>query len=257
LPLCYYRLSETIFYFIPMIGTTKKISFPCLILLSLMPGLLYAQTAPLLNFEAVLVGPENTDRHHPVQIEYYKDYYIFLSEEVDIWLGEVNQELRTIKRRNRKRIKKKKPIKLKDYPKWKQNRELIKSLEKDKILIKNYIEHWENYDTRKDSVMADFQLIYDPNRCFDLITADIVLSKEEYSIDTYEAPPDYFDWNEFTIRQKGNCPDSYMPQGKTCVKNIEVETTFQKPPVYTILNLLQDIPVHLDGYKEVSCDGKL
>lgn len=214
---------------------------------------LISQSISLSNFDVVLVGPKNTNRHHPAQIDYYIDYYKFLEEEVDLWLSEINLEQSIIKRRNRKRIRKKKPIRLADYPKWKYNRELVESLESDKQLVTNFISYWQDYNVKPDSVLRDFQKIYDEDLCFDIISKDIVLSKEEYSISLYEAPKGTFDWEEFIQRQKGNCPTDYLPSGKTCNKHIEIETTFQKPLVFNIMNLLDDLPIHLDGWKKVTC----
>jgi hypothetical protein len=224
--------------------------FGCL--LNMVP--LPAQSTTLTNYEVTLVGPLNTDKHHPAQKAYYIDYFGFLLEEVDQWLKEVNRELKNIKRRNRKRIKKQKPIKLKDYPKWKLNNELTRSLSADQVIIEDYIQKWKDYNiATPDSVMRSFQNAYDPDLCFDLITSEIVLSKEEYLIENDEVENGYFVWNEFIQKSSYNCPTEYRDNGKTCIKSREIESQSQLPPTFLISNLLTDLPVHLDGWKIITC----
>ena len=168
------------------------------ILLILSFTCLNAQTENLINYKVTLIGPSNVDHHHPTQINYYLDYFAYLKEEVDIWLKELNSELKIIRKKNRKRIENKRPIKSRDYPAWKKNNDLIKDLEQDKIYIQEYIYLWENFNyVVPDSVTKVFMDVFDKNLCFDLISEKLVLSPKEYQIATYQPETNLFVWKEF------------------------------------------------------------
>ena len=213
-----------------------------------------AQTLALTNFDVVLVGPLNTDRYHQVQEEYYRGYFIFLNKEVNDWLKEVNGELKVIARRNRRRLRKKRPVKFKDYPAWKAKKELRKSLENDKTHIKEYIQKWADYDKNQETVMQRFMKIYNDSLCIDIISSKIVLSPKEYIINLYQPEMGYFNWNEFIPKTSFQCPENYIIQGKSCIKNIELKTEIKATPIFSILNLLNDLPIYLDGWKEIDCN---
>ncbi len=215
---------------------------------------LFSQTTTLINYEVTLIGPRNTDLHHRVQIDYYVDYFMFLEEEVDTWLGEINRDLRAIRKRNKNRIIKKKPIKTRDYPAWKNNNEIKKDLEADKKTIQEYIAYWENFDFSKpDSAVQVFMENFDENLCYDLISQEIVLAPKEYKIQLFEPESDLFIWYEFIKKESFTCPTDYENKGKTCAKRMELAIEKENPPVFLIQNQLTDLPFHLDGYKQITC----
>ncbi len=215
---------------------------------------LNAQTENLINYDVTLIGPSNVDHHHPAQINYYLDYFAYLEEEVDVWLKELNDELRTIRKRNRKRIANKRPIKSKDYPVWKKNNDIIKDLEQDKIYIQAYIDLWENYNyTAPDSVTQVFMDVFDENLCFDLISEKLVLSPKEYQIATYQPATNLFIWKEFMPKTSFQCPEGYETDGKTCWQELSVPIKNTTPPVFLIQNKLTRLPFHLDGFKQITC----
>ena len=229
-----------------------KYSYIILFLLSSL--CLNAQTENLINYEVTLIGPSNVDHHHPVQISYYLDYFDFLEEEVNVWLKELNRELKTIRKRNRKRIENKRPIKSRDYPAWKKNTDIIKDLEQDKIHIKNYISHWENYNYEEpDSVMKVFMKVHDEGLCFDLISEKLVLSPKEYSINTFQPAPNLFIWKEYIPKNSFQCPEGYDSIGKTCSKKVSLEIDNSLPSIFLIQNKLTNLPFHLDGFKQITC----
>ncbi|MFK7980519.1 MAG: hypothetical protein AB8G86_11085 [Saprospiraceae bacterium] len=215
---------------------------------------LQAQTENLINYEVTLIGPSNVDHHHLAQVNYYLDYFAYLEEEVDAWLKELNGELKLIRKRNRKRIDNKRPIKSKDYPAWKKNTDIIKDLEQDKYYIKTYITLWENYNyVAPDSVTKIFMTIFDKSLCFDLISEKLVLSPKEYKIVTYEPVPNIFIWKEFIPKTSFQCPVGYETNGKTCWKELSVDIENTMPPVFLIQNKLTQLPFHLDGFKQITC----
>ena len=207
-----------------------------------------------MNYEVTLIGPSNVNHHHPVQVDYYLDYFAFLEEEVNVWLGELNKDLRVIRKRNRKRIENKRPIKSKDYPTWKKNTDIIKDLEADKIRIKNYISLWENYDyTEPDSVMQVFMKTFDEVLCFDLISERLILSPKEYSINTFQPAPNLFIWKEYVPKNSFQCPAGYEADGKICWKEFNLEIDKALPSTFQIQNKLTNLPFHLDGFKQITC----
>lgn len=213
-----------------------------------------SQSIDLINYEVTLIGPRNTDLHHPTQVDYYIDYFSFLEEEVDAWLGEINRDLRAIRKRNKNRIIRKKPIKTRDYPAWKKNNEILLDLEADKAVIKKYIAYWENFDfTKPDSAVQVFMENFDENLCYDLISEQIVLAPKEYKIQLFEPQPDLFVWYEFIHKETFTCPTDYEDKGKTCAKRMELAIEKENPPVFLIQNQLTDLPFHLDGYKQITC----
>jgi len=215
---------------------------------------LNAQTENLTNYEVTLIGPNNVDHHHPVQVDYYLDYFDYLKEEVDIWLGELNSELRVIKKRNRRRIENKRPIKSKDYPAWKKNNDIIKDLEQDKALIQNYITLWENYNyTEPDSVTKVFMKVFEETLCFDLISEKLVLSPKEYKIATYQPKTNLFVWKEFIPKSSFQCPQGYQTNEKTCWQELSLDIENTMPSVFLIQNKLTQLPFHLDGFKQITC----
>lgn len=215
---------------------------------------LISQTTTLINYEVTLIGPRNTDIHHLAQVDYYVDYFTFLEEEVDDWLGEINRDLRDIRKRNKRRIVRKKPIKTRDYPSWKKNNEILKDLEADKSTIQKYIAHWENFDFSKpDSAVQVFMENFDEELCYDLISEHIVLAPKEYKIQLYNPEPDLFVWYEFIKKETVTCPTDYENKGKTCAKRMELAIEKENPPVFLIQNQLTDLPFHLDGYKQITC----
>jgi len=215
---------------------------------------LFSQTNSLISYEVTLIGPKNTDLHHPAQVDYYVDYFLFLEEEVDAWLGEINRDLRGIRKRNKNRIIKKKPIKTRDYPAWKKNNEILKDLETDKAIIQKYIAYWENFDFSKpDSAVHVFMENFDENLCYDLISEQIVLAPREYKIKLFEPEPNLFVWYEFIKKDAFTCPSDYENKGKTCAKRMELAIEKETPPVFLIQNQLTDLPFHLDGYKQITC----
>jgi len=215
---------------------------------------LFGQTANLISYEVTLLGPRNTDMHHPVQVDYYVDYYKFLEEEVDEWLREINRDLKDIRKRNKSRIVKKKPIKTRDYPAWKKNNEILKDLEEDKASIQAFIAHWENFDfTKPDSAVHVFMENFDENLCYDIISEEIVLSPKEYKISLLKPEPNVFIWYEFIKKDAFTCPKDYQNKGRTCAKRMELAIDNEIPPVFLIQNQLTDLPFHLDGYKRITC----
>lgn len=207
-----------------------------------------------MNYEVTLVGPSNVNHHHPVQVDYYLDYFAFLEEEVDVWLGELNKDLRVIRKRNRKRIENKRPIKSRDYPAWKKNTDIIKDLEADKIRVQNYISLWENYDyTEPDSVMKVFMNIFDETLCFDLISEQLVLSPKEYLINNYQPESNLFIWKEYIPKNSFQCSEGYETEGKICSKVIELAIDQTISSSFLIQNKLTDLPFHLDGFKQITC----
>ena len=215
---------------------------------------LSGQTTSLISYEVTLIGPSNTDLHHPVQVDYYIDYFTFLEEEVDDWLREINRDLKNIRKRNKNRIVKKKPIKTRDYPAWKKNNEILKDLESDKASIQEYIAHWENFDfTKPDSAVHVFMENFDEQLCYDLISSEIVLAPQEYRIQLFEPEPNLFIWFEFIDKETIACPTGYQSKGKTCAKRMELAIDKEIAPVFLIQNQLTDLPFHLDGYKQITC----
>lgn len=213
-----------------------------------------AQTENLLNYEVTLIGPNNVDRHHSVQINYYLDYFKYLEEEVDTWLKELNKELRLIRKKNRKRIENKRPIKSKDYPVWKKNNIIIKDLEIDKILIQNYTALWKNYDyIEPDSVTKVFMDTFKEALCYDLISKKLVLSPKEYTITTYQPDPSRFIWKEFVPKTSFQCPKGYETDGKICWQKLSLAIEDTLPPIFLIQNKLTHLPFHLDGFKQITC----
>ena len=215
---------------------------------------LKAQTADLVNFEVTLIGPYNTDRHHPKQIKYYLDYFEYLDGEINLWLSELNAGLKDIRKRNGRRIQKRKPIKAKDYPVWKKNNQIIKSLEEDKKVIAKYVKLWKSFNIKApDSVAYVFMEIFDENLCYDLISDKIVLAPKEYKITLFEPEKDYFDWKEFIPKTAYRCPEGYESNGKNCAIKLDLEITDIEQPIFLIQNLLTDLPFHLDGFKRITC----
>ena len=169
-------------------------------------------------------------------------------------MKELNSELKVIRKRNRKRIDNKRPIKSKDYPVWKKNTDIIKDLEQDKAYIKTYTDLWENYNyVAPDSVTKVFMDVFDENLCFDLISKKLVLSPKEYKIATYEPVANIFIWKEFIPKSGFQCPDGYETNGKTCWKELSVDIENLIPPVFLIQNKLTQLPFHLDGFKQITC----
>lgn len=219
-----------------------------------LPLLAFSQTVDLINFEVTLIGPYNTDRHHSAQVDYYLDYFDYLEEEVDLWLSELEEDLKGIKKRNQKRIDRKKPIKQRDYPAWKKKNQLVKELKVDKQSIQEYIALWENFDlTKPDSVARVFMNEYEEKSCYDLISAKLVLAPKEYKISLYEPESGFFDWNEYIPKTGYLCPQGYRPNGKNCRKNIELEVDQTRASLFIVRNLLTDLPFHLDGFKQITC----
>jgi len=215
---------------------------------------LFSQTTTLINYEVTLIGPRNTDLHHEAQIDYYVDYFSFLEEEVDTWLREINRDLKDIRKRNKNRIIKKRPIKTRDYPAWKNNNEIKKDLEADKATIQKYIADWENFDfNRPDSAVHVFMENFDEELCYDLISEKIVLAPKEYKIQLFQPEPDLFVWYEFIKKETVTCPTDYENKGKTCAKRMELAIEKAPAPVFLIQNQLTDLPFHLDGYKQITC----
>ncbi len=215
---------------------------------------LSSQTSSLISYEVTLIGPSNTDLHHPVQVDYYIDYFTFLEEEVDDWLREINRDLKNIRKRNKNRIVKKKPIKTRDYPAWKKNNEILKDLESDKASIQEYIVYWENFDfTKPDSAVHVFMENFDEQLCYDLISSEIVLAPQEYKIQLFEPEPNLFIWFEFIDKETSVCPTGYQSKGKTCAKRMELAIDKEIAPIFLIQNQLTDLPFHLDGYKQITC----
>jgi len=215
---------------------------------------LNGQTTSLISYEVTLIGPSNTDLHHPVQVDYYIDYFTFLEEEVDEWLREINRDLKDIRKRNKNRIVKKKPIKTRDYPAWKKNNEILKDLESDKASIQKYIAYWENFDfTKPDSAVHVFMENFDEQLCYDLISSEIVLAPQEYKIQLFEPEPNLFIWFEFIDKETSVCPTGYQSKGKTCAKRMELAIDKEIAPIFLIQNELTDLPFHLDGYKQITC----
>lgn len=168
-----------------------------IIFLALYTSPLFSQTTPLSLLEIILVGPKNTDRHHPAQKEYYQEYYQVLIAEIDLWLEELESHQKSIKRNNKRRIKRKKPIKNKDIPKWNANVKLIKGLRADRLLIEEYLEKWNELSEVDNTKLLQFQTIYNGDGCYDLITPNLVLSPKEYTILPYYPKEDLFEWREF------------------------------------------------------------
>lgn len=225
-----------------------------LLLILLSSIYLNAQTENLINYEVTLIGPSNVDHHHPIQVNYYLEYFAFLEEEVDVWLKELNRDLKAIRKRNRKRIENKRPIKSRDYPAWKKNTDIIKDLEQDKIRVMSYISLWENYNYEApDSVMKVFMKIHDEALCFDLISQKLVLSPKEYSINTFQPVPNFFIWKEYIPKYSFQCPDGYDSIGKICSKEVSLEIDSTIPSIFLIQNNLTNLPFHLDGFKQITC----
>lgn len=213
-----------------------------------------SQTTNLINYEVTLIGPRNTDLHHPLQVDYYVDYFNYLEEEVDVWLREVNRDLKDIRKRNKNRIIKKRPLKTRDYPAWKKNNEILADLQADKKTIQAYITYWETFDFNKpDSAVHVFMENFDEDLCYDLISEQIVLAPKEYKIQLFEPEPDLFVWYEFIKKETLTCPTDYENKGKTCAKRMELAIEKETPPVFLIQNQLTDLPFHLDGYKQITC----
>lgn len=213
-----------------------------------------AQTENLLNYEVTLIGPNNVNLHHPKQVLYYLEYFDFLEEEVDIWLKELSRELNVIKKRNRRRIEKERPIKSRDYPTWKKNSDIIKDLEQDKLFLEHYKDLWQNFDHNEpDSVTAHFMNIFNTNACYDLISEKLVLSPKEYDITTYEPTRNLFYWKEFIPKNGFQCPDNYQANGKTCWTTLSIEVDQAINPIFLIQNKITDLPFHLDGFKQITC----
>ncbi|MEM6319711.1 MAG: hypothetical protein AAF960_18715 [Bacteroidota bacterium] len=219
---------------------------------------LTAQADPLYNYDVTLIGPLNTDKHHAEQVTYYLDYFDYLAEEVDVWRAEVKKSLAIIRRQNRKRIAKKKPIRARDYPAWKRNNELLESLNDDAQLVQIYFQKWANYDIRKpDSVQQVFKERFLDKNCYDLISAELVLAPDEYKINLATTETNFFTWKEFIPKQGIRCPQAYTDNGKSCERSLEIEleTPQQSKDFFLITNLLSDLPFHLDGFKQISCKG--
>ena len=217
-------------------------------------NLLPAQTADLLNFEVTLIGPRNTDLHHPNQIAYYADYYNYLEEEVDLFIKEINKDLRAIRKRNRRRIENRRPIKSRDYPAWKNNTAILEDLKKDKQLVQVFQSKWENFNYEQpDSVVKVFMSAFDENLCFDLISKKLVLAPKEYEISLSEPLNKVFEWREFIPKNSLKCPDEYTANGKTCWRKMSVDIENSIDPVFLIENELTDMPFHLDGFKQITC----
>lgn len=230
-----------------------KFSFFTLLLFSSL--LLPAQTTELINFEVTLIGPRNTDLHHPNQIGYYVDYFNYLEEEVDIYLKEINKDLRAIRKRNKRRIDNKRPIKSRDYPAWKKSNVILEDLKKDKSTVIEFREKWVSFDfAEPDSVVKVFMSAFDENLCFDLISKKLVLAPKEYEISLSDPMPDVLEWKEFIPKLSFNCPEGYTPNGKTCWRKMEIEIENPIPPIFLIENELTDMPFHLDGFKQITCE---
>lgn len=225
-----------------------------IILLFLSGISLNAQTENLINYEVTLIGPQNVDLHHPAQVNYYVDYFSFLEEEIDTWLTELNSELKVIKKRNRKRIANKRPIKSKDYPAWKKNSDIIKDLEQDKEYVQNYVSLWENFDyIEPDSVTKLFMERFDKDLCYDLISEKLVLSPKEYQISIYQPASALFYWKEFIPKAGFQCPTDYQLDGKICWQEIVVNIDNTIDSTFLIQNKLTNLPFHLDGFKQITC----
>lgn len=230
----------------------KSFFTSCLLLSSFV---LAAQTADLINFEVTLIGPRNTDLHHPNQIDYYIDYFDYLEEEVDIYLKEINKDLRDIRKRNKRRIENKRPIKSRDYPVWKKNNAILEDLEQDKKTVQSFRADWENFNySEPDSVVKVFMTIFDENLCFDLISKKLVLAPKEYEISMSEPVNRFLVWREFIPKTSFRCPEEYTANGKTCWKKLEIEIEQAIDPVFLIENELTDMPFHLDGFKQITCN---
>ncbi len=215
---------------------------------------LLGQTENLLNYEVTLIGPSNVDHHHPTQVNYYLDYLDFLEEEVDIWLKELNTELKVIRKKNRRRIENKRPIKSRDYPTWKKNNDIIKDLEQDKLFIKNYKMLWEKFDyIEPDSVTTVFMNVFDQDACYDLISEKLVLSPKEYKIATYQPEDKLFIWREFIPKSSFQCPTGYQTKRRTCWQELSIDIDKPIDAVFLIQNKLTDLPFHLDGFKQITC----
>ena len=231
--------------------------FPLFLCLMVRP--LAAQTDALEKFEVILVGPQNTDRHHAAQVDYYVDYYYFLDDEIDRWLEEVDGTLRVIRKRNRRRIEAKRPIRSRDYPQWRRSMDLMEVLLADKQLVRSYIDAWQAFDyTKPDSVTKVFMSVFAKDDCYDLISEELVLAPKEYKISLFEPAPERFSWNEFIPKTSFQCPDGYRPAGKNCQKKMEVEviTPLDPEPVFQVRNLLNDLPFHLEGFKQITCSNQ-
>ena len=216
---------------------------------------LLSQTTGLVNFEVILIGPKNTDRHHPKQVKYYLEYFDFLNEEIDLWAAELNRELRGVRKRNKRRIEKKRPIKVRDYPIWKKNNEILESLDEDKKVVANYIDLWQNFNYEiPDSAVHVFMNLYNENNCYDLISSQLVLAPKEYKIILFEPQNGYFDWKEYIPKISVRCPQEYTANGTTCAKKMELPiANSETPPIFLIENLLTNLPFHLDGFKQITC----
>lgn len=215
---------------------------------------LSAQTADLINFEVTLIGPRNTDLHHPKQIAYYLDYFDYLEEEVDIYLKEINKDLRDIKKRNKRRIENKRPIKSRDYPVWKKNTVILEDLEKDKATVIEFREQWANFNyVEPDSVVKVFMTAFEEDLCFDLISKRLVLAPKEYEISISQPFNEFLEWKEFIPKTSFKCPEEYTPNGKTCWRTLDIQIEQAIDSIFLIENELTDMPFHLDGFKQITC----